>query len=191
MSWVEWPPGSRPSLASRLLLAVLGRSARASESVRLWARSPRAFLWFQGLYRAVDRPGSPLEPSLRSLVMLRVSQVNGCASCVDRNATHAARRGATGPKIAALEHHATSPLFDAREKAALAFADAVTRPGAGVGPDVRSALRSTFSPDDIVELTALVAFQDMSSKFNAALDATPDGACSLSGNPTGSGGEDR
>jgi len=191
MTWVEWPPGGRTSLASRLLLAVLGRKARASESVRLWARSPRAFLWFQGLHRSVDHPGSPLAPSLRSLVMLRVSQVNGCASCVDRNAARAALRGAPDAQLAALDQHATSPLFDAREKAALAFADAVTNPATRVGPDVRTALRSTFSPDAIVELAALVAFQDMSSKFNSALDAAPDGACSLPGSAAGPGGEDR
>lgn len=189
MTWVEWPPGSRPSWSTRVLLALLGRKARDSESVRLWARSPRAFLCFQGLFRSVDRAGSPLAPSLRSLVMVRVSQVNGCASCIGRNRARAAGRGVSETKLAALEEHATSPLFDARERAALAFADAVTSSASGTGPALRAALQASFSPDAIVELAALVAFQGMSSKFNSALDAAADDACALPGNATGPGGE--
>jgi AhpD family alkylhydroperoxidase len=123
--------------------------------------------------------------------MLRVSQVNGCPSCVDRHASRALTRGIPAAKLAALAGHAASPLFDAREKAALAFAEAATGPGARVDPELQRELRSVFSPDAIVELTALVAFQDMSSRFNAALDAAPDGGCELPAPLPHREGEDR
>jgi alkylhydroperoxidase family enzyme len=86
----------------------------------------------------------------------------------------------TRERLDALASHAASPLFAAREKAALAFADAVTT-GATVGPELRAALRGTFTDDEIVELAALAAFQGMSSRFNAALGVPAEGFCAAPG----------
>lgn len=188
MSWIEAPPGRAHPWHVRLLLAFLARRGRLSGSVRLWARSPRAFLAFLRLFRAVDRDGSPLPPALRALVMVRVSQLNHCAFCVDLNGSRALERGVAPGRLDALAHHAASPLFDAREKAALAFADAVTVPGSAVPPELRRALRAAFTEDAIVELSALVAFQNMSSKFNAALDVEPEGRCRVHAGQPRAGG---
>ncbi|HET7824155.1 MAG TPA: carboxymuconolactone decarboxylase family protein [Anaeromyxobacter sp.] len=179
MSWIEPRPDRAHPWHVRLLLAVLARRGARSGSVRLWARAPRAFLAFLRLFKAVDRGGSPLPPALRALVMVRVSQRNRCAFCVDLNGARALERGASPEQLAALDHHATSPLFGAGEKAALALADAMTAQGAAVPPEVRRALRAAFTDDAIVELCALVAFQDMSSRFNAALDVPAEGACAV------------
>jgi uncharacterized peroxidase-related enzyme len=177
VSWIPARSGAAHPWRVRLLLAWLARRGRASESVRLWARAPRAMFAFLRVFRAVDRDGSPLPAALRSLVMARVSQVNRCAFCVDLNGSRALERGVTREKLDALHDHAASPLFDAREKAALAFADAVTAPSGEVPPEVRQALRAVLDDDGIVELAALVAFQGMSSKFNAALDVPAEGYC--------------
>ena len=177
MSWIDATPHLPPPWHVRVLLGALAWRGRLSQSVRLWARAPRPFLAFLRLYRAVDRRASPLEPSLRSLVMVRVSQVNGCAFCVDLNGSRALERGLSEAHLDALADHAGSPLFGAREKAALAYADAVTTTGASVTPALRQALRAAFTDDAIVELAALIAFQNMSSKFNAALDVPAEGRC--------------
>jgi AhpD family alkylhydroperoxidase len=175
----------------RLLLALLAAGGRRpSVSVRQWARVPRAFVPFLAMYRALDRKGSPLDPALRALVMVRVSQVARCAFCVDLNGARAAERGVGPERLAGLAAHATSPLFDAREKAALAFADAVTA-GAAVPEDVRRALRAAFPDDAIVELAALVAFQNLSSRFNAALDVPAEGRCAVPGVEAAAGGARR
>jgi uncharacterized peroxidase-related enzyme len=179
VSWLETPPGHGYPWHVRLSLAFLASRGRLSTSVRLWARSPRVFLAFLRLFKAVDRASSPLEPALRALVMLRVSQLNDCAFCVDLNGSRAIERSVTLEQLDALEHHAASPLFGAREKAALAFTDAVTTTGAAVPPALRQALRASFTEDAIVELSALIAFQNMSSKFNAALDVPAEGFCSV------------
>lgn len=176
MSWIDTPPGHPYPGWVRLLLRVMARRGPLSGSTRLWARAPRPWLAFQRLYRAVDRADSPLDPGLRSLVMVRVAQLEHCPFCIDLNGARALERGVTEEQLQALGAHAGSPLFDARQGAALAFAEAVAT-GEPVTAEVREALRAAFSDDAIVELTALVAFQGMSARFNAALDVPAEGRC--------------
>jgi AhpD family alkylhydroperoxidase len=129
------------------------------------------------LYRTLDRNGSPIEPGLRSLILVRVSQINWCAFCVDLNGATALEREVSGEKLAALADFPGSPLYSDREKAALVFAEAMTDPRIGVDDAVFAALRTHFDEQAILELTALVAFQNLSSKFNAALAIPPGGFC--------------
>jgi AhpD family alkylhydroperoxidase len=59
----------------------------------LWGRSPMVFAAVAMLYGALDRRSSPLSPALRSLITVRVSQVNHCAFCVDINSATLVKRG--------------------------------------------------------------------------------------------------
>jgi AhpD family alkylhydroperoxidase len=67
-----------------------------------WGRSPWVFSAVALLYGALDRRSSPIAPTLRSLVAVRVSQINHCAFCVDINSVTLAKRGVSIDKIAAL-----------------------------------------------------------------------------------------
>jgi AhpD family alkylhydroperoxidase len=83
------------------------------------------------LYRAVsalDRAvgESAIDPGLRDLVSLRASQINGCAYCVDMHTHDALAKGETQRRLFAVAAWHESPLFDERERAALALTDAVT-----------------------------------------------------------------
>lgn len=70
----------------RLIFALQRRKYGAElEPARLWGRLPRALLFLTLLYRSIDRKRSPVEPGLRALVQVRVSQINGCAFCIDLN----------------------------------------------------------------------------------------------------------
>lgn len=176
--------GGRPLVRypwyARLILAAQRRKyGQELEPARLWGRIPRAFLTLTLLYRSLDRAASPIGPELRSLVQVRVSQINGCSFCVDLNSAAAIGRHAAHDKLAALEDFERSPRFSAREKAALAYAEAMTDSRRGVDEALFGRLRSEFDEDEIVELTALVAFQNMSSKFNAALAVPPQGFCEV------------
>jgi AhpD family alkylhydroperoxidase len=155
------------------------RYGRELEPVRLWGRVPRAFLAMSAMYRALDRKTSPLEPALRSLVQVRVSQINGCAFCTDLNAFLGRGRGLAGAKLGELANFESSPAFDEREKAALAYAEAATRSDRSVDEALIARLRRHFEEQAIVELAALIAFQNMSSKFNAALGVPAHGFCAL------------
>jgi uncharacterized peroxidase-related enzyme len=152
---------------------------RALDAALLWARSPRLFLGVAALYGAIDRRSSPIEPALRSLVTVRVSQMNGCAFCVDLNAATLLKRGVSIEKAQALGNWRNSDLFTPRERVVLAYAEAMTLSGPGVQNPQFEDLRRQFSEDAIIELTGLIAFQNLSSKFNAALDVPPQGFCEL------------
>ena len=68
----------------------------------LWARSPLVFAALALLYGALNRKSSPLDAALRSLVTVRISQVNHCAFCIDINSATLIKRGVSFEKIEAL-----------------------------------------------------------------------------------------
>ena len=150
---------------------------RILEPGLLWGRSPWVFTAVALLYGALDRRSSPLEPALRSLVTVRVSQINHCAFCVDINSATLIKRGLGMDKIGALATWRESSLFSPVERLALEYAEAMTVTGRAVGDDLRQTLKSQWDDDTIVELTGLIAFQNLSSKFNAALDIPSQGFC--------------
>ncbi len=177
MSFVK-TPGHRFPWYVRLVLANQRRRyGRELEPARLWGRTPKVFAGLSLLYGALDRKSSPLEPGLRTLVTVLVSRINWCAFCVDINSALGLKRGLTEEHLAALSDYERSPLFDARTKAALAYAEAMTRTEARVDAALRARLKEVFDDEAIIELTALIAFQNLSSKFNAALDVSPQGFC--------------
>jgi len=145
----------------------------------LWGRSPLVFAAVALLYGALDRRSSPIPPALRSLITVRVSQINHCAFCVDINSATLAKRGVAIEKIIALDDWKRSPLFDAKERLALEYAEAMTITGHEIGDDLRGRLKQQWNDDVIVELTGLIAFQNLSSKFNSALDVPAQGFCRL------------
>jgi AhpD family alkylhydroperoxidase len=157
------------------------------DAALLWARSPRLFLGVAMLYGMIDRRSSPLDPALRSLVTVRVSQLNGCDFCIDLNSATLRRRGVSDDKVMSLGQWRASALFDERERAALDYAEAMTLPQPGADESHFAALRSHFDDDAIVELTGLIAFQNLSSKFNAALGVPSQGFCELPRPPTQEG----
>jgi len=147
------------------------------QAALLWGRSPRLFLGVAFLYGMIDRRSSPIDAQLRSLVTVQVSQINDCPFCVDINSATLLKRGVSVEKLDALANWATSTLYDERERAVLRYAEAMTRSDRRVSDEIMASLRSHFTDDAIVELTGLVAFQNMSSKFNSALGVPAQGFC--------------
>ncbi len=147
------------------------------EPARLWGRIPRVFLGLATLYGALDRRSSPIEPALRSLITVRVSQINWCRFCVDINSALVLKRGGNSEKLAELARFEESALFSEREKAALAYSEAMTWSDQNPTAGHFARLGRYFDDDAIIELTAIVAFQNLSSKFNAALGVEAQGFC--------------
>lgn len=147
------------------------------DAALLWARSPKLFLGVALLYGMIDRKSSPLSPALRSLITVRISQINDCPFCVDLNSATLLDRGASFERIDALQTWWDSSLFDVEERVCLEYAEAMTISGRGVSDELSARLRERFDDDAIVELTGLIAFQNLSSKFNSALGVPPQGFC--------------
>src|ERR1700734_1504689 len=96
-------------------------------------------------------------PQLRELVRLRASQLNGCAYCVDMHTKDARAIGETEQRLYALAVWPDTPFFTARERAALAFTEAVTLMTADHVPDAAyNTVATHFSPDEVAALLALI-----------------------------------
>ncbi len=102
---------------------------------------------------------SGLPPQLLELVKMRASQMNGCAYCIDMHSKDARANGETEQRLYALDAWRETPFFDERERAALAWTEAVTRIADGHAPDeVYDEVRKHFSEKELVDLTlAIVA----------------------------------
>lgn len=153
-----------------------GQVLLASET---WARRPRLFFAMTHFYKAVDSGKSPLSPSFRSLVMEYISRLNQCAFCEDLNAQLFLERGGSREVLDALENRKTSPLLSPCEKVVLEYAEKMTLQNPRKAQALHASLKTFFSDEEIIEITALIAYQNLSSRFNAALGIPSQGLCKL------------
>ena len=145
----------------------------------LWGRVPKLFMAVAVLYGVLDRRRSPIDPILRSMITVRVSQINWCHFCVDINSATLARRDGSMAKVDGLENWRNEDIYDEKERAALDYCEAMTYTDKQVSQEHIDNLKYFWDEDGIVELTGLIAFQNLSSKFNAALDVAPQGFCKI------------
>ncbi|ROL79131.1 alkylhydroperoxidase [Pseudomonas protegens] len=121
-----------------------------------YTASPEALKAMIALETAVSR--LPLEKSLVELVKLRASQVNGCAFCVDLHSRDALKHGETERRLFAVAVWRESPFFTPRERAALAWTEALTRLSETHAPDADyELLTSQFSPSECVDLSLAIS----------------------------------
>jgi AhpD family alkylhydroperoxidase len=97
------------------------------------------------------------DPRLRELVRIRASQLNGCAYCIDMHSKDARAIGETEQRIYALPAWRETPFFTVRERAALAFAEAVTAlAGTHVPDEAYQQVAAVFSADEVGALVSLI-----------------------------------
>jgi AhpD family alkylhydroperoxidase len=97
---------------------------------------------------------SGLEPSLYELIKIRASQLNGCAFCLDMHTKDARAKGETEQRIYALPAWREAPFYSERERAALAWTEAITNIQQGhASEDVYTEARTQFSEEELVKLT--------------------------------------
>jgi AhpD family alkylhydroperoxidase len=117
--------------------------------------APGAMTAMHGLETYVRCCG--IERSLLELVKLRASQINGCAYCVDMHTKDARAEGETEQRLYAVIVWEETPFFTERERAALAWTEAVTLVGQGHVPDdVYQQARGSFSETELVNLTLAI-----------------------------------
>lgn len=99
-----------------------------------------------------------IDPKLRALVEIRVSQINGCVYCVDLHTRDARKAGETQQRLDLLPVWREAPFYDDRERAALAWAESVTHIArTGVPDDAYELARKHFSEQELVDLTFVVS----------------------------------
>ena len=98
-----------------------------------------------------------IDPKLRELIRIRASQLNGCAYCIDMHTKDARAIGETEQRIYGLAAWPETPYFTARERAALAFTEAVTLLADTHVPDeAYQAVAAEFSPQEVAALVSLI-----------------------------------
>ena len=117
--------------------------------------SPQAYETMLALEAYLNRCG--LERPLIELVKLRASQINGCAYCIDMHSKDARAAGETEQRLYLLDAWRESPFYSPRERAALAWTEAVTRVAeTHVPDDVYEEARQQFSEKELVDLNWVV-----------------------------------
>ncbi len=144
---------------------------------RWWGRLPWLFWLVALMVGFLERRRARLAPELRALLMTRVSQLCECAFCIDANSLRLAQRSGSLDKVQSVGQWRQSSLFSPQERAALEYAEALTATPPKVEDDLKAALKRHFSDSAVTEMTALLAFQNLSARFNAALDIPQQGLC--------------
>ena len=125
-----------------------------------------------GLHKPLSQSG--LEKGLLDLVYFRVSQINGCAYCLDMHSKDLRADGESEQRLYGLEAWRESPFYSDRERAALAWAEAVTTlSGKEVPDDVYDQARAQFSEAELVNLTLAVITINGWNRLNIAFRTTP------------------
>jgi len=115
-----------------------------------------------------------IDPGLRHLVKLYVSQLNGCAFCVDMHSKESKLSGERELRLYHIPVWHESPLFSEKEKAALAWAKAVTQLSNGpVSEELFTATRRHFSEKELTELNMTIAMINLWNRFAAPFNAVP------------------
>lgn len=114
------------------------------------------------------RHNSSLAGDLREMVIMRVAVINGAPYEAEQHAPIALKEGMSQAQLDELENWESSSLFSDRERAVLAYTDAMTR-NVQVSDDIFSKVKLCFEPRQLVELTATIATYNMVSRFLEAL----------------------
>ena len=134
--------------------------------------APEVMRAMMGLEHQVRQSG--LESSLLDLVKLRASQVNGCAYCIDMHSKDARARGETEQRLYELDAWREAPFYSERERAALAWTEAVTLVASGHVPDeVYREVRERFSEAELANLTLAVVAINGWNRLGIAFRAIP------------------
>lgn len=117
---------------------------------------------------------SDLEKSLVELVRIRVSQLNGCAFCIDKHTADARRGGEDERRLTLLPVWRDTPFFSERERAALAWAEALTRiADAPVDDALWSWVEDVFVPSQLIDLTLAINAVNGWNRFGIAFRKLP------------------
>ena len=147
-------------------------SCRMNNRADYYALAPAAANAMLALEKAVAN--ASIEPSLCELVKIRASQINGCLFCLDMHSKSAKKAGERELRLCHLPLWRESPLFSAREKAALEWTETLTRPGKhGATDEDYQKLAAHFSEKEIVDLTFVISTINAWNRLGVAFRNRP------------------
>lgn len=140
--------------------------------IDFYTAAPEAMKAMMAMEVAIGKLG--LEPSLVELVKLRASQINGCAYCVDMHAADMRKQGENERRMHAVAVWRETPFFTPRERAALAWTEALTLLAQTRAPDADyAALAEYFTPAEMVAVTLAINAINSWNRFGVGFRKLP------------------
>lgn len=138
--------------------------------------SPEGYKAFGGVYVFLQNCGLP--KTLIDIVYLRVSQINGCAYCIDMHSRDLLKQGVSVDKLVLVPvWHDAGEVFSERERAALAWAETVTRVAETGVPDADyAAAAAEFSDKELADLTYAIGLMNAFNRLGIAFRVPPAAA---------------
>jgi AhpD family alkylhydroperoxidase len=156
--------------ARRKTAQLAGRETdRMIEPLEAYAHAPRLMLGYGMLEQATAKLNR-VERRLKVLAELKAATLAQCEYCIDIGSQIARRAGVSEQQLLALPHYRDSDLFDELEKLVLDYAVGMSSTPVSVSDELFAELRSRFDEAQLVELTNVIAVENMRARFNLALD---------------------
>jgi len=141
---------------------------RMIEPIEMYAHAPR-LLGAIGVIEQATRELNRVDQRLMDLAELKAATVTGCEYCIDLGSKVARRSGLSDEQLLALPSYRSSPLFSDLEKLVLDYASGMSRTPVDVPDELFNQLRRHFDDSQLVELTHIIALENMRGRFNLAL----------------------
>jgi AhpD family alkylhydroperoxidase len=149
----------------------MSMSHARSEYTDFQSQAPDAFEVVRTLGQLAGKAG--LDKQLLELIKIRASQINGCAFCLQYHVLQSEALGVPEDKINLVAVWREAPQFSPRERAALAWTEALTLLANGVSDEVYAQANAEFSEKELVYLTSAIASINTWNRFGAAFRWTP------------------
>ncbi|MNF74652.1 Carboxymuconolactone decarboxylase family protein [compost metagenome] len=145
----------------------------SSKRLNYYQAAPQAMKAMLGLEKAAAE--SLLPRTLRELVRIRASQINGCAYCVDMHTTDAVKEGESLRRLMAVSTWKETPFFDERERAALLWTETLTLVATRHAPDeIYDQVALVFTAQELAELTFVIAAINAWNRFGVGFAMQPE-----------------
>jgi AhpD family alkylhydroperoxidase len=141
---------------------------RAIEPLEVFAHAPRLLLGY-GTFEYATEKTHRVDHRLKELAQLKAAALTHCEYCIDIGSTLARRAGLSEEQLLALSRHRESGLFSELEMLVLDYAASVSRTPVDVSDQLFDALREHFDDAQLVELTSVIALENLRGRFNLAL----------------------
>lgn len=164
--------------ALRQLAATVGILFKArrnrTDFVRALLRRPQLLVG-TGLYEVAIGLSARVDPRLKVLAELKVAALVACEYCLDIGSALARDAGLTERQLRELHTYDSSDAFDGDERLVLELAEVMTRAPAVISDTLQERLSQRFSPAQVTELAAVIAWENQRARLNQALGIRPSG----------------
>jgi uncharacterized peroxidase-related enzyme len=169
-------PENAPEELQDFFGAVTSMIGRVPNAYRTMAHAPYLAMLFLPFQAGNQRewPGARLSGKIKEMVIIKTSHINGCEYCFAHNTALGEAAGITHEQVIAMssDDYMTSDLFDDRERAAIEWAEHMTKNTAAARDDVYERVQAQFNEGEIVELTLICSMFNMINRFNDSLKLT-------------------